>query len=60
VKVGFMGLGVMGTPMAANLARAGVDLCVWNRTAHKAQDLARTTGCALAASPATSRAAATS
>jgi 3-hydroxyisobutyrate dehydrogenase len=30
--VGFLGLGVMGTPMATNLVRAGVDLLVWNRS----------------------------
>ncbi|MGX7826160.1 NAD(P)-dependent oxidoreductase [Actinokineospora sp. 24-640] len=33
--VGFIGLGVMGTPMAVNLARAGTPLVVWNRTAAK-------------------------
>ncbi|RLV57496.1 NAD(P)-dependent oxidoreductase [Aeromicrobium phragmitis] len=30
--VGFIGLGVMGQPMALNLARADVPLVVWNRT----------------------------
>ena len=30
--VGFVGLGVMGQPMALNLARAGIQLVVWNRT----------------------------
>ncbi|MER7922617.1 NAD(P)-dependent oxidoreductase [Streptomyces sp. NPDC096057] len=30
--VGFVGLGVMGQPMALNLARAGTPLVVWNRT----------------------------
>lgn len=30
--VGFVGLGVMGQPMALNLARSGVPLVVWNRT----------------------------
>ncbi|HEY2030647.1 MAG TPA: NAD(P)-dependent oxidoreductase [Myxococcales bacterium] len=30
--VGFIGLGVMGEPMARNLARSGVELVVWNRT----------------------------
>jgi 2-hydroxy-3-oxopropionate reductase len=30
--VGFIGLGVMGRPMAENLLRAGVDLIVWNRS----------------------------
>jgi len=31
-KVGFIGLGTMGLPMARNLAAAGVALSVWNRT----------------------------
>ncbi|WP_127819820.1 NAD(P)-dependent oxidoreductase [Microbacterium sp. CPCC 204701] len=30
--VGFVGLGLMGTPIALNLARAGTPLLVWNRT----------------------------
>lgn len=30
--VGFLGIGLMGTPMARNLLRAGTDLVVWNRT----------------------------
>jgi 3-hydroxyisobutyrate dehydrogenase len=33
--VGFIGLGVMGQPMALNLARAGTPLVVWNRSADK-------------------------
>jgi 3-hydroxyisobutyrate dehydrogenase len=37
MKVGFIGLGVMGGPMAAHLARAGHDLAVYNRTRSKAQ-----------------------
>ncbi len=32
MTVGFIGLGVMGRPMAANLAAAGTDLIVWSRT----------------------------
>lgn len=36
-KVGFIGLGTMGLPMARNLARHGITLNVWNRT-QKAQD----------------------
>ncbi|WXL27479.1 NAD(P)-dependent oxidoreductase [Ectopseudomonas mendocina] len=36
-KVAFIGLGVMGYPMAGHLARAGHDVCVYNRTAAKAQ-----------------------
>ena len=36
---GFLGLGLMGAPMAANLARAGFPLTVWNRSPHKAEPL---------------------
>lgn len=39
-RVGFLGLGVMGQPMALRLARAGVDLVVWNRTATRCARLA--------------------
>jgi len=39
--VGFVGLGVMGRPMALNLVRAGVSLVVWNRTAAKTEPLRR-------------------
>ncbi|MGA3351876.1 MAG: NAD(P)-dependent oxidoreductase [Acidimicrobiales bacterium] len=35
-KVGFAGLGTMGSAMAANLARAGFELRVWNRTPGRA------------------------
>ena len=31
-KVGFLGLGIMGSRMAANLVRAGFETTVWNRT----------------------------
>lgn len=31
-KIGFIGLGTMGLPMARNLAQSGVALSVWNRT----------------------------
>lgn len=37
--VGFVGLGLMGSPMAQNLLRAGFPLVVWNRTAEKAEKL---------------------
>jgi 3-hydroxyisobutyrate dehydrogenase len=33
MKIAFLGLGIMGRPMAANLAKAGHDVTVWNRTA---------------------------
>ncbi len=36
-KVAFIGLGVMGFPMAGHLARAGHEVCVYNRTGQKAQ-----------------------
>ena len=35
-KLAFLGLGVMGSPMAGHLARAGHKVCVYNRTAAKA------------------------
>lgn len=38
-RVGFAGLGTMGAAMAANLARAGFELSVWNRTRGRAEDL---------------------
>ena len=37
-KVAFIGLGVMGFPMAGHLARAGHDVTVYNRTASKSAD----------------------
>ena len=39
LKVGFVGLGTMGAAMAANLARAGFPLTVWNRTPGRAGPL---------------------
>ena len=51
MDVGFIGLGVMGQPMALNLARAGTKLVVWNRTAEKSETL-RAAGATVAASPA--------
>ncbi len=38
MKVAFLGLGVMGFPMAGHLKRAGFDVCVYNRTPGKAED----------------------
>lgn len=49
--VGFLGLGVMGRPMALNLVRAGTGLVVWNRTAAKVEPL-RAAGATVAADPA--------
>lgn len=39
-KLGFLGLGIMGYPMARNLVRAGHDVAVWSHTAAKARKLA--------------------
>jgi len=39
-KLGFLGLGLMGYPMARNLAKAGHELAVWSNTASKAKQLA--------------------
>jgi 3-hydroxyisobutyrate dehydrogenase-like beta-hydroxyacid dehydrogenase len=39
-KLGFLGLGLMGYPMARNLARAGHQVAVWSHTASKAKQLA--------------------
>ena len=40
-RIGFIGLGTMGAPMAANLLKAGFPLVVWNRTASKMEPLLR-------------------
>ena len=39
-RIGFLGLGIMGRPMAANLARAGFEVLAWNRTRERAEELA--------------------
>jgi len=40
-EIGFIGLGAMGQPMAANLLAAGYKLRVYNRTAAKAEALVK-------------------
>ncbi|WP_188350368.1 NAD(P)-dependent oxidoreductase, partial [Staphylococcus aureus] len=50
-RVGFIGLGIMGYPMAENLNRAGYPLTVHNRTRQKAQQFASKTASKLASSP---------
>lgn len=40
MRIAFLGLGIMGGGMAANLVRAGHSLTVWNRSAEKAAPLA--------------------
>jgi 3-hydroxyisobutyrate dehydrogenase len=49
-SIGFLGLGVMGRPMAANLVRAGVPLVVWSRTREHCADAERA-GAEVAATP---------
>jgi 3-hydroxyisobutyrate dehydrogenase/2-hydroxy-3-oxopropionate reductase len=49
--VGFIGLGIMGYPMAGNLIKAGYGVVAFNRTRGKAEELAKR-GAAVAASPA--------
>jgi 3-hydroxyisobutyrate dehydrogenase len=39
VRIAFLGTGIMGAPMARNLAAAGHDVQVWNRTRKKAEGL---------------------
>ncbi|CAA9393530.1 MAG: 2-hydroxy-3-oxopropionate reductase [uncultured Rubrobacteraceae bacterium] len=48
--VGFIGLGIMGRPMAKNLMEAGYDLVVHNRSPEKAEELAQE-GATAAGSP---------
>lgn len=51
MKIGFIGLGIMGSRMAANLQKAGHDLIVYNRTPEKAKALVEA-GALLAPDPA--------
>ena len=50
-SIGFIGLGIMGGAMAANVLRAGYDLTVWNRTPGRITPLAEA-GAAVATGPA--------
>jgi 2-hydroxy-3-oxopropionate reductase len=50
-KVGFIGLGIMGGPMAKNLMEAGHELVLYNRTREKAEDLAKEGNADVAKSP---------
>jgi len=52
MKTAFLGLGVMGFPMAGHLKKGGHELTVYNRTAAKAQKWVETHGGKAAASPA--------
>ena len=50
-KLAFIGLGLMGTPMATRLVEAGHDLTVWNRTSQKTRPLTEL-GATVASTPA--------
>src|SRR5438270_370102 len=52
MRIGFVGLGVMGFPMAGHLASAGQEVTVFNRTRAKAERWAAEHGGAIAATPA--------
>jgi 3-hydroxyisobutyrate dehydrogenase len=52
MKVAFLGLGAIGTPMASHLAREPFDLTVWNRTGEKARAFAEENGVYAASTPA--------
>jgi 3-hydroxyisobutyrate dehydrogenase/2-hydroxy-3-oxopropionate reductase len=51
-KLGFLGLGIMGYPMARNLLQAGHEVALWSHTAEKAQRLADANGGRFCSSPA--------
>jgi 3-hydroxyisobutyrate dehydrogenase len=50
MKIAFLGMGLMGAPMALNCLRAGHDVTVWNRTRNKC-DALEEAGAAVAATP---------
>jgi 3-hydroxyisobutyrate dehydrogenase/2-hydroxy-3-oxopropionate reductase len=51
-KLGFLGLGLMGGPMARNLIKAGHDVALWSNTRSKAEQLAAEAGGKACATPA--------
>ena len=50
-KLAFLGLGVMGGPMAAHLQKAGHEVTVYNRTTSKSEDWVKANGGAFATTP---------
>src|SRR5919197_1173998 len=50
MRIGFLGLGTMGAPIANNLRKAGHTVTVWNRTVSKAEPLVKK-GAAQATTP---------
>jgi 3-hydroxyisobutyrate dehydrogenase-like beta-hydroxyacid dehydrogenase len=51
-RIGFLGLGIMGSRMAANVARAGYPLAVWTHTEGKAEGWAAKHGAIACSTPA--------
>ena len=51
-RVAFLGLGIMGSRMAANLCRRGFEVIAWNRTRARAEELAEAHGAHVATTPA--------
>jgi 3-hydroxyisobutyrate dehydrogenase/2-hydroxy-3-oxopropionate reductase len=51
-KLGFLGLGLMGGPMARNLLKAGHDVALWSNTRAKAERLAAEAGGTVCSTPA--------
>jgi 3-hydroxyisobutyrate dehydrogenase-like beta-hydroxyacid dehydrogenase len=51
-KIAFLGLGIMGSRMAANLSRCGHELTVWNRTGSTARAFAEQHPATVAGTPA--------
>jgi 3-hydroxyisobutyrate dehydrogenase-like beta-hydroxyacid dehydrogenase len=52
MKVAFIGLGVMGYPMAGHVLRAGLEICVFNRNAARAEQWCAEYGGDMAPTPA--------
>ena len=50
--VGFLGLGIMGAPMALRLIQAGHNLTVWSHNLEKAEEFSRLNSCRLGRTPA--------
>lgn len=51
-QLGFLGLGIMGAPMARHLLKAGHDVALWSNTTSKAQELAKEGAAKVCATPA--------
>ena len=50
-RVGVIGLGRMGTPIASNLVAAGFEVAVWNRSSAKTESLAESAGVTVFGNP---------